>query len=54
MAPLYEELCTELKWDVDNSLLATMRSNNEEMVKKLDETLKDAEENSGETEIRDA
>ena len=54
MAPLYEELCTELKWDVDNSLLATMHSNNEEMVKKLDETLKDAEENLGETEIRDA
>lgn len=54
MAPFYEEICTELKWDVDNSLLATMHTNNEETVKKLDETLKDAEENLGETEIRDA
>lgn len=54
MAPFYEELCTDLKWPVDNSLLAKMQSNNEETFKKLDETLKDAEENLGETEIRDA
>ena len=54
MAPFYEELCTELKWSVDNSLLTKMKSNNEEMFKKLEETLKDAEENLGETEIRDA
>lgn len=52
MAPFYEELCTDLKWPVDNSLLAKMQSNNEETFKKLDETLKDAEENLGETEIR--
>ena len=31
-----------------------MQANNEEKFKKLDETLKDAEENLGETEIRDA
>ena len=54
MAPLYEELAAELKWSVDKALLAKMQSNNEEMFKKLDETLKDAEENLGETEIRDA
>ena len=54
MAPLYQELCTELKWSVDNTLLAKMQANNEEKFKKLDETLKDAEENLGETEIRDA
>ncbi|CAH3151112.1 unnamed protein product [Porites lobata] len=54
MAPLYEELCTELKWPVDKPLLAKMQANNEEKLKKLDETLKDAEENLGETEIRDA
>ena len=53
MAPLYEELCTELKWPVDKPLLAKMQANNEEKFKKLDETLKDAEENLGETEIRD-
>ena len=54
MAPLYEELCTELKWPVDKPLLAKMQANNEEKFKKLDEILKDAEENLGETEIRDA
>ena len=54
MAPLYEELCTELKWPVDKPLLAKMQANNEEKFKKLDETLKDAEENLGETEITDA
>ena len=54
MAPLYEELCTELKWPVDKPFLAKMQANNEEKFKKLDETLKDAEENLGETEIRDA
>jgi len=54
MAPFYEELCSDLKWPVDNSLLAKMQSNNEETFKKLDETLKDAEENLGETEVRDA
>ena len=54
MAPFYEELCTELKWTVDKALLAKMQANNEEKFKQLDETLKDAEENLGETEIRDA
>ena len=54
MAPFYEELCAELKWPIDNSLLTKMQSNNEETFKKLEETLKDAEENLGETEIRDA
>ena len=54
MAPFYEELCAELKWAVDKALLAKMQANNEEKFKQLDETLKDAEENLGETEIRDA
>ena len=54
MAPLYEEVCAELKWPVDKVLLAKMQSNNQEKIEKLDETLKDAEENLGETEVRDA
>ena len=54
MAPLYEELCAELKWAVDKALLAKMQANNEEKFKQLDETVKDAEGNLGETEIRDA
>ena len=54
MAPLYEEVCAELKWPIDKTLLAKMQSKNEEKLEKLEETLKDTEENLGETEVRDA
>lgn len=54
MAPLYEEVCAELKWPIDKALLAKMQSKNQEKLEKLDETLKDTEENLGETEVRDA
>ncbi|KAK2571459.1 26S proteasome non-ATPase regulatory subunit 6 [Acropora cervicornis] len=54
MAPLYEEVCAELKWPLDKALLAKMQSKNQEKLEKLDETLKDTEENLGETEVRDA
>lgn len=54
MALLYEEVCAELKWPVDKALLAKMQSKNQEKLEKLDETLKDTEENLGETEVRDA
>ena len=53
MAPLYEEVCADLKWPVDKALLAKMKEANEKKLKELDETLKDAEENLGETEVRD-
>ena len=53
MAPFYEELCTELKWQLDKDLLAKMKEANEKKLKEFDEALKDAEENLGETEIRD-
>lgn len=54
MAPFYEEVCTELKWDVDNDLLATMKANNEKKLKELEEAIDDAEHNLGETDVRDA
>ena len=54
MAPLYEEVCAELKWPIDKALLAKMQSKNQEKLEKLEETLKDTEENLGETEVRDA
>ncbi|KXJ20234.1 26S proteasome non-ATPase regulatory subunit 6 [Exaiptasia diaphana] len=54
MAPLYEELCHELKWPVDQALLDKMKKANEEKLKELEKKLKYAEENLGETEIRDA
>ena len=54
MAPLYEEVCAELKWPVDKKLLTNMKEKNEEKLKYLNDAIKDAEENLGETEIRDA
>lgn len=54
MAPFYEEVCAELKWAVDSDLLSKMKEANQKKLKELDEKQKDAEENLGETEIRDA
>jgi 26S proteasome regulatory subunit N7 len=53
MAPFYELICEEQGWPVDAALLESMKKENEEALKKLDERLKDAEENLGETEISD-
>ena len=53
MAPFYEYVCHELNWIVDDGLLSTMKSSNKERLKQLDEAIKDAESNLGETEIRD-
>lgn len=53
MAPFYELICEEQGWPVDTDLLNHMKKENEETLKKLDERLKDAEENLGETEISD-
>eukprot|EP00730_Choanoeca_flexa_P001187 TRINITY_DN10521_c0_g1_i5.p2 TRINITY_DN10521_c0_g1~~TRINITY_DN10521_c0_g1_i5.p2 ORF type:complete len:147 (+),score=19.55 TRINITY_DN10521_c0_g1_i5:95-535(+) len=54
MLPFYEDCCATLGWSKDDALVATMAKNNEEKMKQLDETLKDAEENLGEVEIRGA
>lgn len=54
MAPFYEEVCAELKWSVDKAFLSKMKEANQKKFKELDEKQKDAEENLGETEIRDA
>jgi 26S proteasome regulatory subunit N7 len=53
MAPFYELICEEQGWSVDTELLNNMKKENEDALKKLDERLKDAEENLGETEISD-
>lgn len=53
MAPYYEEVCAELKWDLDADLLATMKANNEKKVKELDDAIEDAEQNLGEIDVRD-
>lgn len=54
LAPLYEHLCKELGWGVDAAQLEGMKTRNAEKLKELDEKIKDAEENLGETEVRDA
>ncbi|KAA3677901.1 26S proteasome regulatory subunit N7 [Paragonimus westermani] len=54
MAPYYELVCKELGVRMDQTLMKTMKTANEAQIKELDEKLKDAEENLGETEIRNA
>jgi len=54
MAPFYETLCKDLKWQLDGDLQSRMKKANEEELKRLDDVLEDAENNLGESEIRDA
>lgn len=53
-APLYEFLCSELHEEPDKEFLQKLKARNEETVQKLDEMKKDAEENLGENEVREA
>lgn len=54
MLPFYLSLVDQFKWNVDQSLVDKLQAANAETIKTLDEKIKDAEENLGETEIRDA
>ncbi|XP_011040415.1 PREDICTED: 26S proteasome non-ATPase regulatory subunit 6 homolog [Populus euphratica] len=54
MVPLYETLVAESLLERDQSLLDSMRVKNEEELNKLDEKIADAEENLGESEVREA
>ena len=54
MAPFYEHVCNELKWSVDNARLRQMKEENTKQLEELNSKIKDAEENLGELEIRDA
>lgn len=54
MAPFYEELCRDLKWTVDQSLLQQLKTDNESRIKELDTIIEDAEKNLGEMEIRES
>jgi len=53
-APLYEMVCKELKWAVDSGMVNAMKNSNKESITKLDAAITDAEENFGESELRDA
>jgi len=54
MAPFYKRVCESLKWPLDEAKLKAMEEENKKKLEELDEKIKDAEENLGETEIRDA
>ena len=54
MAPFYQHVCNELKWPVDQKKLTDMQNENKKKLEELEEKIKDAEENLGEIEIRDA
>ena len=53
-APLYEHSCQTLGWTVDADRMSSMRKANEEQLSKLEASIKDAEENLGDIEVRDA
>ncbi|XP_076260936.1 regulatory particle non-ATPase 7 [Rhynchophorus ferrugineus] len=54
MAPWYELICREIGWKLDEKLLKSLKSKNEEQIKKLNEAIEDAEKNLGEMEVREA
>jgi 26S proteasome regulatory subunit N7 len=53
LAPLYQYICTELGWELDSTKLTEMQDSNKAKLLELDAKQKDAEENLGETEVRD-
>ncbi len=54
MAGLYQTCCHELGWELDQELLDSMLNKNAEELKRLDDKIADAEENLGESEVREA
>ncbi|KAI3884977.1 hypothetical protein MKW98_002369 [Papaver atlanticum] len=54
MAPLYESLVADNVLEMDPKLFESMRAKNAEELKKIDEKVADAEENLGESEVREA
>lgn len=54
MAPFYEEVCKDLGWPIDQTLLAKMKETNEKKLEELNAVIEDAEKNLGEMEVREA
>lgn len=54
MAPWYEIVCSELNWPIDQVLFNKMEEENRKKLEELDATIKDAEQNLGEMEVREA
>ena len=54
MSSLYEHVCGQLGLPVDPTKLSAMRTANAQRLTELDAKVKDAEENMGDTEVREA
>jgi len=54
MLPYYLSLVDQFKWEADQGLVDKLKASNDETIKTLDDKVKDAEENLGESEIREA
>lgn len=54
MVGLYVSCCEELRWELDQALADSMRTKIDEEINKLNEKITDAEENLGESEVREA
>lgn len=53
MSPLYDEVCEEFGWLCDEKQVTVMKTNNEAKLKEIDNKIEDAQQNLGETEVRD-
>lgn len=53
MLPFYNSLCEQFKWKPDAALVGTMKAENEKKVQELSDTITDAEQNLGESEVRE-
>ena len=54
MGPFYSSLCSDVGRAVDSALLEELQASNKTELVKLDEAIRDAEENLGDTELKDA
>uniref|UniRef100_A0A7R9UZ32 26S proteasome regulatory subunit RPN7 n=1 Tax=Chlamydomonas euryale TaxID=1486919 RepID=A0A7R9UZ32_9CHLO len=54
LLPIYDHCCAELGWTVDQAVRAAMKAKNDAKMEELESKIKDAEENLGEQEVRDA
>ncbi|GAM18098.1 hypothetical protein SAMD00019534_012730, partial [Acytostelium subglobosum LB1] len=54
MLPLYKKLAEQLKWPEDHKLVESLKADNDAELQGLDDKIKDAVENFGESEIREA
>jgi len=53
MLPFYKSLCEQFKWTPDEKLVAQMKETIDKKVEELGATIKDAQENLGESEVRE-